>query len=211
MLPRRAALGGIVGPVAFIGAWAVGPTVIGREYSSVDEAISRLAAIGAGSRPLMTGGLVVFGAALPAFAVALRATVRGPAWISAAATGLATLGVAVTPLDRSAAVDRWHGVFAGIGYVTLALTPLLAARPLLAAGHRRLAVLGIAGGAVSSVALALTTTGAPRGLCQRLGLTATDLWIIATAAAIAGGRLSSADRRLLVRTGGRSPSSSAGR
>ena len=87
-------------------------------------------------------------------------------------------------------VDRLHGLFAGIGYVTLAATPLLAAPPLLAMGRRRLAVAGIAAGVASAIALALTTTGLPTGLFQRVGLTVTDAWIIAAALAVsvAGGR-----------------------
>ena len=186
---RAAALGGVIGPAAFIGAWSVGAAVTTREYSSIDDAISRLAAVGADTRALMTAGFVGFGIALPVYASALRRVVSGPAWLTAAATGIATLAVAATPLDRSTTVDNWHGVVAGIGYVTLAATPLLAARPLWQRGHRTLAASGIVAGTVSAIALALTTTGLPTGLFQRLGLTATDLWIATSGVAIASGRL----------------------
>ncbi len=186
---RRAALGGVVGPAAFIGAWIAGAASTSIPYSSVDDAISRLAAVGADSRPLMTTGFVVFGLSLPVYAIALRAGVRGPAWIAAATTGVATLAVAATPLDRSTTVDRWHGVFAGIGYVALAATPLLAARPLFAAGHRRLAGFGVAAGITSAIALALTTTALPTGLFQRLGLTVSDAWIVASAVLLALGSI----------------------
>ena len=84
-------------------------------------------------------------------------------------------------------VDRLHGVFAGVGYLMLAATPLLATAPLLAMGHRRLARSGIAAGITSAIALALTTTGLPTGLFQRVGLTASDAWIIASAVAIRRG------------------------
>jgi len=126
--------------------------------------------------------------------------IGGRAWITAAATGAATLAVAATPLDRSETVDTLHGVFAGAGYVTLAATPLLAARPLRDLGHRRLAVAGLAAGAVSTAALALSTTSLPSGLFQRLGLTVTDAWVVVSAVAIAAGtvgRPSRPARRLL--------------
>ena len=181
---RTSALGGVIGPAGFIGAWVVGAAATSAPYSSIDDAISRLAAVGADTRWLMTAGFVTFGLSLPVFAWALRRTVPGRAWITATATGLATLAVAATPLDRSATVDRMHGIFAGIGYVTLAATPLLAAAPLLDMGHRRLARAGIAAGLTSALALALTATGLPTGLFQRVGLTVSDAWIIATALAI---------------------------
>ena len=136
-----AALGGVIGPAAFIGAWTIGAAVTTNEYSSIDDAISRLAAVGADTRALMTAGFVTFGVALPVYASALRRVVGGTAWMAAAATGIATLAVAATPLDHSATVDTWHGIAAGIGYVTLAATPLLAARPLAQHGHRALAGL----------------------------------------------------------------------
>jgi hypothetical membrane protein len=181
---RISALGGIIGPIGFIGAWVVGSATTAAPYSSIDDAISRLAAVDADTRWLMTAGFVTFGVSLPAFAWALRSTVPGRAWLAAAATGLATLAVAATPLDRSDTIDRMHGIFAGVGYVTLAATPLLATRSLCAMGHRGLARLGVAAGVTSALALALTTTGLPTGLFQRIGLTVTDAWIIVAAVAI---------------------------
>lgn len=191
---RTAALGGLIGPAGFIGAWVIGAAVTSAPYSSIDDAISRLAAVGSDTRWLMTAGFVTFGVSLPVYAWALRSGVPGRAWITAAATGVATLAVAATPLDRSDTVDRLHAVFAGIGYLTLAATPLLAARPLLAMGHRRLARAGVAAGVTSALALAATTTGLPAGLFQRVGLTVSDAWIIATALAITRGLGSGATR-----------------
>jgi hypothetical membrane protein len=184
---RTAAIGGVIGPAGFIGAWTIGAAVTSTPYSSIDDAISRLAAVGSDTRWLMTAGFVTFGLSLPVYAWALRATIPGRAWITATVTGLATLAVAATPLDRSDTVDRLHGIFAGIGYLTLAATPILAASPLLAMGHRRLARSGVAAGVMSAVALALTTTGMPTGLFQRVGLTVSDAWIIASALAIRRG------------------------
>ena len=183
-----AAFGGVVGPVAFASAWIVGG-LTKHGYSPVDDAISRLAAIGSSVRPLMTGGFVVFGVGLVAYSTALRAVLTGPAWIAAAGTGLATIAVALAPLDHSSTVDSFHAAFAGIGYLTLAATPLLAARPLARRGHRTLARLGAGIGVVAGLSLVATTTRLPTGLFQRLGLSVGDVWIVASAIAIAGGRL----------------------
>lgn len=185
---RIAALGGVAGPVAFASAWIVGGSTK-HGYSPVDDAISRLAAIGSSVRPLMTGGFVVFGVGLVAYSTALRGVLAGSAWIAAAGTGLATIAVALAPLDHSSTVDAFHAAFAGIGYLTLAATPLLAARPLARRGHRTLAHLGVAIGAVAGLSLVATTSRLPTGLFQRLGLSVGDVWIIVSAIAIAGGRL----------------------
>lgn len=161
----------------------------GGDYSSVHDAISRLAAVGADTRGLMSAGFVAFGLALPVYATALRRTVGGAAWVGAVTTGLATVAVAATPLDRSRAVDTWHAVFAGIGYVSLAATPLLAARTLRRLGHRALSRWGVVAGSVSGAALLATISGLPTGVFQRVGLTAGDLWVVASAVAIATGAL----------------------
>ena len=124
---RTALAGGVVGPAAFVGAWAVGGLIADSE-SPVDDAISRLAAVGATSRPVMTAGFLVFGAGMAAFAVGLRSALRGRAWVAALAAGGCTIGVAAVPLDNGH--DGLHGALAGAGYVALLAVPLLAARPL---------------------------------------------------------------------------------
>lgn len=177
---RTLALGGIVGPAGFISAWITGALLSGPDYSSIDDAISRLAAAGADTRMIMNTGFTVFGVALPCYAMALRAALPGWAWVPAAATGLATLGVAALPLDVSASVDQWHGIAAGIGYVTLALTPFLAYQPLRSGGHDRLAFAGLVAGVTSVVCLALSVAAEANGFFQHLGLTATDIWLIAS-------------------------------
>lgn len=187
---RSLAVGGIIGPVGFAAAWAAG-AVLSDNLSPLHDAISRLAAVGAHTRPLMTAGFVAFGVGVPTYAAALRRAVPGPAWITATATGLATIAVALAPLNHSPTVDSLHAAFAVIGYVTLAATPLLAYRPLVRGGHHRLARLGLIAGAVSGTALLLSSVGDWNGLFQRLGLTAGDVWLVASAIAILSGRLSS--------------------
>lgn len=184
----RSAWGGIVGPAAFVSAWLVGGAMR-RGYSPVDAGISRLAAVGASTRPLMMAGFVGFGVGVPVYAVALRESVPGSAWKTAAGTGLATLGVAAFPLDASSMTGVVHRGFAVLGYVTLAATPLLANRPLAAAGHRRAATASVATGVGSGLCLAAAVLGPAEGLLQRLGLTLGDAWLVASAAwMLSGGR-----------------------
>jgi hypothetical membrane protein len=188
---RRAALGGIVGPIGFIVAWALTGALLS-DYSSSHDAISRLAAVHAPTRAAMSGGFVVFAVGVTLYAWALRAAVPGWAWLSAFMSGLATLGVALVPLGQSPSLDAVHGVFAGIGYVALAATPLLAALPLRGAGRIGWARASVLISVTSGICLAFTTVGSLHGLFQRLGLTISDAWIIATAIRISRGDLPSA-------------------
>lgn len=180
-LGRRWAWGGVAGPVTFLSAWVIGGAVTAADYSPVHDPISRLAAIGADTRGLMSAGFLGLGVGVPLYGAALRAALPGRAWIAAVATGLATLGVAAAPLGRSSVGDTWHGVFALAGYVALAATPLLGARPLRRAGKHSLASVGVVASGVTAVALVLASTTADRGLFQRVGLTSTHLWIIVSA------------------------------
>jgi hypothetical protein len=184
---RLTALGGLAGPAGFVAAWAVGGAVA-TDYSPVDDAVSRLAAIDAPTRALMTSGFVAFGVGVPLYGLALRERLPGPAWVSAVTTGLATLGVAAFPLDRSATVDLVHGAFASVGYATLAGVPLLAARPLREQGRTRAAAASLAVGAVAGACLLATLAGRRHGLLQRAGLTAGDAWIAASALWLLRGR-----------------------
>jgi hypothetical membrane protein len=180
---RARAWGGVIGPAAFVTAWAVNSAAT-KGYSPVDDAISRLAAVGTTTRPFMTAGFVCFGLSVPLYGSALRRHIRGPAWLAAMSTGIATLGVAAFPLDVSSTIDTVHGVMATIGYVTLAATPLLAARPLAEDGHREAAALSLAAAAVAGLSLAATVIGPAHGLFQRIGLTTGDIWLAASALAM---------------------------
>lgn len=179
----RSPWGGVAGPVLFIAAWALGGA-IEAGYSPVHEPISRLAAVDASVRLLMTTGLVAFGLALLLHAGALRAAVPGPAWKAAFATGVATFGVVAFPLGQTSMTDAVHGAFAIAAYATVVAVPLLAARPLAASGRRGVARLSVATGVVSGLCLAATVLGATPGLLQRVGLTLVDLWIVASAACL---------------------------
>jgi hypothetical membrane protein len=185
---RSGALGGVVGPIAFVGAWSIGG-IVAHHYSPVDDAISHLAQIGAPTRALMTSGFVVFGIGVAIYSLALRASLPGWSWATVAVSALATLGVAAAPLGRSHAGDTLHGVFAGTGYLALACTPLLAAAPLRRRGMHLSARASVTIGVVAAVSLAATTATRADGLFQRTGLTVVDVWIVVTAIAMMRGRL----------------------
>lgn len=173
---RCLALGGVVGPVAFVGSWAIaGATTPG--YSPVDRAISDLAAVGASTRVAMTLGFVVFGLGLVAFGLALRTGLGGRSWVAAVTTGSSTIGVAATPLGGWSG-NGLHAAFAGVGYAGIVALPLLAAARI---GRRSWARVSVLIAAFSAVCLVASTLGPAHGLWQRLGLTVADAWIVVTA------------------------------
>jgi len=189
---RRAAVGGVIGPVAFVTAWS-SAGLVKAHYSILHDPISDLAGVHASTRPAMTAGFVVLALGMCFYAWALHYALPGAAWVSAAITGLATLGVAAFPLHHSSTVDSVHGTFAGIGYVTLAATALVSAAPLSRRGVHGWARTATIAGVVSGVGLALTLAGSFHGLFQRIGLTAGDAWVVASAVAILRGSWSRAE------------------
>ena len=175
------AAGGVVGPIAFVTAWALcGRATPG--YSPSQDAISQLAAIGAPTRLAMTLGFVVFGIGVVAFARPLRQEVSGPAGAAAAVCGLATLGVAAVPLGWVS--DGLHGAFAGIGYVALTGIPLLASLELVRRGKRAQAIASVVIAVVCGACLVATTVASDHGLFQRIGLSVGDVWLVVSGAAL---------------------------
>jgi hypothetical protein len=177
---RWRALGGVLGPAAFIAAWSMlGATQDG--YSPIEDPISRLAAVGAPTRGAMTAGLLAFSAGVGLYADELHKSISKPGAAALATTALATVGVAATPLD-SALGGVPHAAFAGLSYASLAATPILGGRALVRAGRPKAGVLSIAVGLGSAAALAGSVL-VPQvsGLLQRVGLTAGDTWIMASA------------------------------
>ncbi|MDP8938551.1 MAG: DUF998 domain-containing protein [Actinomycetota bacterium] len=169
----------MVGPTAFITAWSVlGATTAG--YSTVDDAISRLAASDAPTRAAMSAGFGVFGAGMILYGAAIRTALPGRAWALAMTTGVATLGVAALPLETSAG-DTPHQVAAATGYATLAALPVVAAVSLARSGRRGWARYSVGTGVASVLCLVASAVGPGHGLFQRAGLTVVDAWVIATA------------------------------
>ncbi|MEZ5183845.1 MAG: DUF998 domain-containing protein [Acidimicrobiales bacterium] len=178
-----AALGLVVGPVAFVSAWAVGGART-PGYDPVADAISRIAAVGAPHRSLMTAGFVAYGVAVGVGSAALARSNLSGTWGWAALNAGATLAVAATPLERSEAVDLLHGVAATTGYASITVLPLVAARSLRRLGLDRAATASLATGAISAACLAATTLGPGKGALQRTGLLAGDAWLVAVGIAL---------------------------
>ncbi|HRW38915.1 MAG TPA: DUF998 domain-containing protein [Aquihabitans sp.] len=178
-----AALGLVVGPMAFVSAWAVGGART-PGYDPVADAISRIAAVGAPQRTLMTAGFVAYGVAVGIGSTALARSELTGTWGWAAVNASATLAVAALPLERSETVDLLHGVAATTGYVSITILPVVAARSLRRLGRERAAVASLATGAISAACLAATTLGPGKGALQRTGLLAGDVWLVATGIAL---------------------------
>jgi hypothetical protein len=87
------------------------------------------------------------------------------------AAGLTTLGVAAFPLGGRYG-DGAHGIAAGLGYVAMALSPLLAAPHL----DTRARVTAVAVGLTSAVLLGGSLLGPDPGALQRAGLGVVDAW-----------------------------------
>lgn len=180
---RWAALCGILGPCAFVGAWLLGGLQTDG-YEPLRDAISELAREGADTRSLMNAGFVAFGLLLPVWAVLLRRALGTGVAIAAAVAGLATLAVGLLPLTREGGQpqDVAHAAAAGLGYVGMALTPLLAVTPLRRLGRTRAAAASTVVGIVSLVALVGSVLVTQRtGGLQRLGLTVVDAWHVVVA------------------------------
>ena len=177
------ALGLVAGPAAFIAGWVIGG---GRtpNYSPVNDAISRIAAIGAPERVTMTTAFVTYGAAVIVGSTALRSSPLRRCWSLAAINGAATIAVAALPLEHSASMDTWHGVAAGIGYASITALPIVSAGPLRELGYDRAAKLAIAGGVTSGICLIATTVTDANGFFQRLGLTVGDVWLVSVGIAL---------------------------
>ena len=183
-----AALAGVVGPAAFITAWAV----LGAgasNYSAGRDPISRLAASGASTRGAMTAGLVALGTGLVFSAIVLRDELPGPAWAFAAGTGASALGVAAAPLG-SPLSDDVHGVVATLGYATLAATPVAASMAMARQGRSHWARASMVAGAVCGLCLLASAAVPARGLFQRVGLTSGHLWVMVTCAGVLRRRFS---------------------
>lgn len=188
-VPQRAVAswGLVVGPVAFVSAWAVGGLRM-PDYSPVHDAISRLAAVGSPERALMSTGFVVYGVAVVVGGLAVRSSIIGRAWPAVVVNGLATVAVAALPLDVSTTGDQAHGVAATVGYISLALVPALAAGPLAQAGHRRAAAASMAASIAIGICLALTVVSDAKGAFQRTGLGIGDVWLVAAGLSLAAFR-----------------------
>ena len=189
-LSKVGAACGILAPASFVTAWAVAGA-LRPGYDPLVDHISQLAREGTADRWLMTTGFSAFGLLAPIFARTASRAVGSPAvrW-SITTAGVTTLFVGATPLARQAggAQDLLHGIWAGSGYLAMALTPLLATSPLRRDRRLRAAALSATVGAVSAASLIASATLEHKGLYQRLGLGVVDLWFVGIATSVLTGR-----------------------
>ncbi len=164
-------MGAACGPIAFATAWAVLGAGAGG-YDPTRDAISRLAELGAPTRPAMTAGLLALAAGMGLYGLARR---PDPVWAVAVANGLTALAVAGLPLGGR--VDTAHGVAAALGYITLAAIPVVSARRLPPAQARA----AVAAGAVCALCLVASALVERSGLFQRLGLAVAQGWVVVSA------------------------------
>lgn len=175
---RSLLLGGVIGPTAFVAAWGVGGIIDDRQLSPIDDAISQLAHVDAGTRWLMTAGFLLFGLGVGLFAVAARPLLGAATSFAYLTAAVSTAVVAGFPLGRSVVQDRLHGLAAGIGYLAFVCAPIFAFGGLVRLDRRQFATTGVVVSAIAGVMLAVSSTSAPTGLTQRLGLTVLDAWTI---------------------------------
>lgn len=180
---QKLAVGTILGPAAFISAWAIGGAGT-PGYSAVSDAISRLAAVGAETKTLMDSGLLTYAIAVPIAAFGLRKTIGTASAVALGLNGLLTFGVLAAPLDRSDSVDQVHAVFAGSAYLALTAAILLSAGKLKPRWLRRATLVA---GAITAVALGATALTEWSGFFQRLGLTTGDAWMITLSVMVLAG------------------------
>jgi len=183
---RWLATGAIWGPGLFIAAWLVGGFLL-VGYSPVEQHISDLAADGAPTQALMTFGFATFGIGVGIAAWPLRRLIGKPAAFALVANAILIIGIALTPTGGSADLDFVHAMLALLVYVSIAVVAPLAAIVL----RRRSIVLALVSIAVGLATLAFLSAslGESRsGLLQRLGLTTTDVWLVAVAFAAVTGR-----------------------
>jgi hypothetical protein len=116
-----------------------------------------------------------------AYGKALRTALPGGAGVTATLTAAATVGVALLPLGGPLG-DAAHGAAAGFGYMTLAATPLLGGITLARRGRRGAAIASFAASLTTAAALVGTVVSPDQtGLLQRTGLSAGDVWLVASA------------------------------
>lgn len=178
--------GAIWGPGLFIAAWVLAG-LLAPNYPPVEDHISDLAAVDAPTRVLMSLGFAAFAIGAGSAAWPLRRLVGWPAALALGVNAALTLGVMLTPVGGSPDIDVLHGGFAGLAYVSLA-----AVGPLASLTFRRrglaLPIASLAVGLITLACLWASLGDTAPGLFQRLGLTATDVWLMTIGFAAVFGR-----------------------
>ncbi|WP_329112836.1 DUF998 domain-containing protein [Streptomyces sp. NBC_01353] len=124
-VPRWSLLSSGCAPVLLAGGWMIAADMEGSAYDPFTQTISVLAAYGAAGFWVMTGALLALGACHLLTAWGLRpAALAGR--LTLAAGGVTAFVVALLPVPSSGGSLR-HGSVAAVGFVLLAVWPVLAA------------------------------------------------------------------------------------
>jgi hypothetical membrane protein len=165
-------------PVVLIGGWTLAATRQPDRYSALRQSISALAAHGASDRWIMTSALAALGACHVVTALGLRPAQCSGRWLLATG-GVGTVIVAAAPQPAHGS-SPLHLSAATVGFVTLSLWPLFAARTAGPIVARR------CGAVVTALLLALLVWlgieiggGALVGLSERTLAGAQALWPLA--------------------------------
>jgi len=182
------ASGAIWGPGLFIISWAVGGFLV-PGYNPLEDHISSLAAVNAPSRLLMNLGFASFAIGVGMAAWRLARVIGNGAALALACNALFVFAVMLTPGGKSSGIDFLHGGFAFLVYLTLALVGPLAALTFRKRGLSSWTIASLAVGTLTAVSLWVSLGETGSGLLQRIGLTTTDLWLIAVGVAVVTDRL----------------------
>lgn len=112
-------------PVLLIGGWTIAALVEGPAYDPATQTISVLAARGAAGFWVMTGALLALGICHLLTALGLRAAALAGR-VALGGGGVSALVVVLLPAPSSGGSLR-HGTAAAVGFVLLAVWPVLAA------------------------------------------------------------------------------------
>jgi hypothetical membrane protein len=185
---RWLAAGAIWGPGLFILAWIVGGFMVDG-YSPIDDDMSSLARVGAPSESVMNVGLAAYTLGVGMAAWPLRNVIGNGASVALFMSALLVLGVLLTPDGSSSTSDFLHGGFATLLYLSFAIAGPLAALTFRRRGLIGWAIASMVVGAISAVSLWLSLGEVRSGLFQRIGLTTTDVWLMAVGTAVLRERL----------------------
>ncbi|MFJ8865124.1 DUF998 domain-containing protein [Streptomyces sp. NPDC102473] len=160
-------------PILLVGGWAVSAELQGPAYDPASTTISVLAADGAAGYWVMTSALLALGACHLITACGLRPAAP-PGRVALAGGGLSAILLALFPAPRSGGSFD-HGVVVAVGFVLLAVWPVLAVRR--GSGPRRITGVREAGPGAQATA-PLPGRTAPWGLRPAPSTTAAALmWL----------------------------------
>lgn len=164
--------------VLLVGGWTLAARLQPAGFDSVSDTISALAGRGASSRWVMTLALAGVGVCYMVTALALVPAPDAGRWVLGAG-GVATVLVAAFPLPAVGTSTR-HAVAAGVGFVCLAVWPLLgrhmASNVWTLRWPASIAAAGVLLGLLAWFAVELSRDSARVGLSERAAAAAQALW-----------------------------------